>query len=226
MNNQPTLNWAAREPIRPLHEVGQYVLISPIDLKTDPPRLWDALGGNAEINSHLQWFGMDPLKNGEPWTAWLESLQAPEGAGTNVFRDLNGAVVGMASYMATVADHGVTEIGYVAHGPAMMRSPASTEAHFLLAQHVFETFGYRRYEWKCNADNLPSRRAAQRMGFIYEGTFRRHRVARNQNRDTAWFSMTDLEWPACKTAFEAWLDPSNFNRNGKQKRKLDDLRAE
>ncbi|MEM9418081.1 MAG: GNAT family protein [Planctomycetota bacterium] len=225
MSNQTPLSWTPCEPITPLRAVGRYIAISPIDLAIDPPLLWEALGGNADINQHLRWFGLDTLERGKPWAEWLEGLQRPEGAGTNVLRSPAGEVVGMASYMATVAEHGVTEIGSVAHGKAMMRSPAATEAHFLLAQHAFETYGYRRYEWKCNADNWPSRRAAERMGFNYEGTFRQHRVARGHNRDTAWFSMIDRDWPGCKAAFEAWLDPSNFDEEGKQKNKLSDLRS-
>ncbi|MEO1237537.1 MAG: GNAT family protein, partial [Planctomycetota bacterium] len=163
---------------------------------------------------------------GDDWGRFLADQQSPDGPQTNVFRDPDGRVVGMASFMSTIADHGVTEVGYVAHGPAMMRSPAATEAHYLLARHAFAMMGYRRYEWKCNADNLPSRRAALRLGFVYEGTFRHHRVARDLNRDTAYFSMTDRDWPACRGAFEAWLSPHNFDDTGRQRVRLEDLREQ
>jgi RimJ/RimL family protein N-acetyltransferase len=96
---------------------------------------------------------------------------------------------------------------------------------YLMARHVFEDLGYRRYEWKCNAQNEPSRRAALRYGFTYEGIFRQHMVVKDRNRDTAWFSMLDSEWPARKAAFEAWLDPSNFDENGEQRKSLQSLRS-
>jgi len=102
----------------------------------------------------------------------------------------------------------------------LQRTTAATEAMYLMARHVFESLGYRRYEWKCNAENLPSRRAAARLGFTYEGIFRQHMVAKGRNRDTAWFSMLDGEWPARKQAFDAWLDRENFNAAGRQLRPL------
>ncbi|MEM7626900.1 MAG: GNAT family protein [Planctomycetota bacterium] len=204
--------------------VGRYVAIDPFDAERDPPLLWEALGGEAQINERLRWFGWEPMRRLADFRVHLDGMAVNDGEAINVFRDLRGAVLGMASYLSTVAEHGVTEVGYVAHGPAMSRTPASTEAHYLLAQRAFDTFGYRRYEWKCNAGNLPSRRAAERMGFVYEGTFRQQRVARDRNRDTAWFSMTDGEWPACRDAFEAWLSPDNFDPRGCQKRRLEDLR--
>jgi RimJ/RimL family protein N-acetyltransferase len=104
--------------------------------------------------------------------------------------------------------------------PQLQRTPAATEAMFLMAQYVFETLGYRRYEWKCNALNLPSRRAAERFGFIFEGVFRQHMVIKGRNRDTAWYSMLDSEWPARRAAFEAWLAPENFDAEGRQRRRL------
>jgi len=112
--------------------------------------------------------------------------------------------------------HGVIEVGNILLTPALQRTTAATEAMYLMARHVFETLGYRRYEWKCNAENLPSRRAAARLGFTFEGIFRQHMVAKGRNRDTAWFSMLDHEWPARKQAFEAWLDPANFDAEGRQ----------
>jgi len=102
----------------------------------------------------------------------------------------------------------------------MQGTIGSTEAQYLFARHVFDDLGYRRYEWKCNAENLPSRRAAARLGFTFEGIFRQHMVAKGRNRDTAWFSMLDSEWPARKQAFEAWLDPANFDAEGRQRHPL------
>jgi RimJ/RimL family protein N-acetyltransferase len=107
--------------------------------------------------------------------------------------------------------------------PALQRTTAATEAMYLMARHVFEDLGYRRYEWKCNALNEPSRRAAQRLGFSYEGIFRQHMVVKAHSRDTAWFAMLDHEWPTRKQAFEAWLDPANFDEAGMQRKGLLDL---
>ena len=112
----------------------------------------------------------------------------------------------------------VIEVGNIVYSPALQRTPLGTEAQYLLARYAFETLGYRRYEWKCNALNAASRRAAERFGFTYEGMFRQHMIVKGQNRDTAWFSMLDSEWPARKAAFERWLAPENFDRDGRQTR--------
>ncbi len=130
-----------------------------------------------------------------------------------------GAAAGYASFMRMDPAHGVIEVGNIMLSPSLQRTTAATEAMYLMARHAFD-LGYRRYEWKCNAENLPSRRAAERLGFTYEGIFRQHMVIKGRNRDTAWFSMLDSEWPARKTAFEAWLDPANFNADGTQLQSL------
>jgi RimJ/RimL family protein N-acetyltransferase len=130
---------------------------------------------------------------------------------------------GYASLMRMDPANGVIEVGNILYSPALQRTPAATEAMYLLASYVFDELGYRRYEWKCNALNLPSRRAAIRLGFTLEGVFRQHMVVKGQNRDTAWFSMLDSEWPARKKAFEAWLSAENFDPDGLQKKKLADI---
>ena len=117
--------------------------------------------------------------------------------------------------------HGVVEVGNILLAPRLQRTTAATEAMYLMARHVFDTLGYRRYEWKCNAENAPSRRAALRLGFSFEGIFRQHMVIKDRNRDTAWFAMLDCEWPARKRAFEAWLDPANFDAEGVQRSRLE-----
>ncbi len=121
------------------------------------------------------------------------------------------ALRAMPASCAWIPANGVIEVGNICSRPALQRTTAATEAMYLMARHVFEDLGYRRYEWKCNAKNEPSRRAALRLGFTFEGIFRQHMVVKGQNRDTAWFSMLDSEWPARKAAFEAWLDPANFD---------------
>ncbi len=117
----------------------------------------------------------------------------------------------------------VCEVGHIVYSPALMRTPLGTEAQYLLARYAFETLGYRRYEWKCNALNAASRRAALRYGFVYEGTFRQHLIAKGRNRDDAWFSMLDSEWPARKAAFERWLAPENFDAGGQAEGELERL---
>jgi RimJ/RimL family protein N-acetyltransferase len=118
---------------------------------------------------------------------------------------------------------GVIEVGHILYSPALQRTPLGTEAQYLLARYAFEALGYRRYEWKCNALNAPSRRAALRYGFVFEGVLRQHMIAKGRNRDTAFFSMLDSEWPARKAAFERWLAPENFDADGKQRTSLSEL---
>jgi RimJ/RimL family protein N-acetyltransferase len=134
--------------------------------------------------------------------------------------------LGIASYLRITPEFGVIEIGHIWFGVPLQRTTAATEAIYLLARHAFDDLGYRRLEWKCNALNAPSRRAAERFGFRLEGIFRKHQVVKGRNRDTAWFSITDDEWPATRRAFEAWLAPGNFDRDGLQKRTLGSLIAE
>jgi len=132
----------------------------------------------------------------------------------------SGRAEGYASYMRMDPANGVIEVGNILMAPLLQKTTAATEAMYLMARHVFEDLGYRRYEWKCNANNAPSRRAALRYGFMFEGVFRHHMIVKERNRDTAWFSMLDSEWPARKAAFEAWLDPANFDPEGQQRHSL------
>lgn len=132
--------------------------------------------------------------------------------------------VGMVSLMRMDLPNRVIEVGNILFTSALQRTPAATEAMFLLARYVFQELGFRRYEWKCNGLNTPSRRAAERLGFQYEGTFRQHMIVKGHNRDTAWFSMLDSDWPVVRSGFERWLHGSNFDSAGRQKEKLEDLR--
>src|SRR5690606_29794587 len=137
----------------------------------------------------------------------------------------SGAVGGRQTYMRTDAANGVTEIGNILWNKPASRMPAATEALFLFARHVFDDLGYRRFEWKCNSLNELSRRAALRFGFDFEGGFRQHLVVKGKNRDTAWYAMIDKDWPTIGRAMEEWLDPANFDSEGRQKRRLEDIRA-
>jgi RimJ/RimL family protein N-acetyltransferase len=137
-----------------------------------------------------------------------------------------GAVLGHAALMRIDRPNRVIEIGHILFAPSLQRTPAATEAIRLLLGHVFDTLGMRRCEWKCDALNAPSRRAAERFGFTHEGTFRQHMVVKGRNRDTAWFAMLDHEWPRVRAAFDAWLDPANFGADGEQRRGLAAIRGE
>ena len=131
-----------------------------------------------------------------------------------------GRAAGRASYMRIDPAQGSIEVGSIQYGAALARTRAATEAMYLLARHAFEDLGYRRYEWKCDSLNEPSRAAARRLGFTYEGRFRQAMVYRGRNRDTDWFSITDAEWPRLRTAYDAWLDPANFDADGRQQQSL------
>lgn len=136
---------------------------------------------------------------------------------------VEGTPLGFLSLLRINPQAASIEIGYIHYAPALKGTPAATEAQFLLMQHVFDDLGYRRYEWKCDALNAPSRKAAQRLGFTYEGTFRQALVTKGRNRNTAWFSIIDSEWPALRTGYTRWLSPDNFHADGRQKHRLRDL---
>ena len=143
-----------------------------------------------------------------------------------ILDNAGGRAVGHATYLRIDVPQRSIEVGFILYTPALQRTPGASEAMYLMARQVFETLGYRRYEWKCNALNAPSMRAARRFGFTFEGIFRQHMIVKGRNRDTAWFSMLDGEWPARKAAYEAWLAPANFDKSGTQRRSLADLMAE
>jgi RimJ/RimL family protein N-acetyltransferase len=213
---------AAPQPVR---LEGRFVVIEPYDRATHLEALWEGLGG-MEINPLLTYFTQPDFGSIADFDAWLSAVQKG-GWVTEVFRDkASGKVVGMANYMRPDPANGVVEIGGVAHGPEMSRTPLATEAHYLLAKHVFEDLGYRRYEWKCHNENAPSKASALRYGFQFEGVFRQHMLSKGKNRDTAWFSIIDGDWPLVSAAFTAWLAPENFDAEGRQKQRLEDLRAE
>ena len=219
-------NYTAPAPA-PVTLVGRFLTLEPYDRATHLADLWDALGGAEGFNELIRYFPNDHYSDADAFGAWLDSVRTNSGFVTLVAREnASGKVVGMASYMRPDPKNGVIEVGSVAHGTAMKRSPMSTELHYLMARHVFEDLGYRRYEWKCHNENEPSKITAVRYGFSFEGVFRQHLISRGANRDTAWFSMIDSEWPVIGKAFEAWLSPENFDATGRQKRRLEDIRAE
>ena len=143
-----------------------------------------------------------------------------------IIDNASGEAVGYQTFLRIEPAHRVIEVGNILYTPAMQRTIGATEAQYLFAAHVFDGLGYRRYEWKCNDLNAPSKRAALRYGFTFEGVFRQHMIVKGRNRDTAWFSMLDSEWPRRREAFERWLDPGNFDTAGRQKVSLMSLNTE
>ena len=180
--------------------------------------LWTAFAGDDRIWTYISTDG--PFATKAEFSAFLgKRAAAPDPYGYAII-DASGRAVGYLTLMAIRPDARVIEVGHVLYSPVLQRTPLGTEAQYLLARYAFETLGYRRYEWKCNALNAASRRAALRYGFSYEGTFRQHLIAKGRNRDNAWFSMLDSEWPARKANFERWLAPENFTADGRQKLSL------
>lgn len=167
-----------------------------------------------------------PFEALERYARWVEMVQMEWDPMFFAIVDLaSGDALGVASYLRITEEDGSIEVGHIAYSPALQRTTAATEAMYLMMRRVFDELGYRRYEWKCDSLNAPSRRAAERLGFTYEGTFRQARVRRGRNRDDAWFSITDGEWPRLRAAFEGWLDPANLDDEGRQRRRLEDFRA-
>ena len=202
--------------------VGRWVTLEPLSYAKHAHELWNAVVGHDAVWDYL---GDGPYAREEDLAAAVESKQS--GLAARFFAILpntTSAAAGYASLMRMDPANGVIEVGNVMFSPALQRTQAATEAMFLMAQYAFDELGYRRYEWKCNARNEPSRRAAERLGFTFEGIFRQHMVIKGVNRDTAWYSMLDSEWPARKQAFEAWLAAENFDADGRQKRALASFR--
>lgn len=182
--------------------------------------LWTAFAGHDEVWTYITSDG--PFANLTEFSALIEKRAAADDPYAYAIIDGAGNAVGYFTLMEIRPQMRVIEVGHVLYSPALQRTPLGTEVQFLLAQYAFETLGYRRYEWKCNALNAASRGAALRYGFVYEGTFRQHLIAKGRNRDNAWFSMLDSEWPERKANFERWLAPENF-ADGKQKLSLSTL---
>ena len=212
------LDWRPVPPPRPVTLRGRYVTLEPLSAERHAAALWQATEGHDEL---WTWLAQGPYANGIEMMDALERWRQAESAVLlAIVPAETGLAAGWASYMRIKPAHGVIEVGNVLFSPSLQRTRAATEAMYLMAGHAFDRLGYRRYEWKCNAGNLPSRRAAERLGFTFEGVFRQHMVVKGRSRDTAWFAMLDHEWPARKRAFEAWLDPANFDENGKQLKSL------
>ncbi|MGD9913127.1 MAG: GNAT family N-acetyltransferase [Rhizobiaceae bacterium] len=216
-------NWTPRpRPERVVLE-GHHVRLEPLDAARHGDALYEA-SKVADADDRFRWLPEVPPGDRAAFEPWLEKAQASaDPMFWTVIDKATGKVAGRQTLMRIDTNFGVIEIGNIYWGPLVARKPAATEAQFLFMKYAFD-LGYRRYEWKCNNRNAPSKRAAERFGFTFEGIFRQHMIVKGENRDTAWFSIIDQEWPALRRAYEAWLDPSNFDRDGQQKRRLEDFR--
>jgi RimJ/RimL family protein N-acetyltransferase len=214
-------NWSPASIPRPQKLDGEHVTLEPLDSTRHAAGLWKALQGHDEV---WDWLPDGPYASKAEFSLSITSKQdATNAVFLAIVSRSSGQAEGYASYMRIGPEHGVIEVGNILLAPSLQRTTAATEAMFLMARHAFEDLGYRRYEWKCNSMNEPSRRAALRLGFTFEGVFRQHMVVKGRNRDTAWFSMLDGEWPARRKAFATWLDDANFDSKGKQRLSLAQL---
>jgi RimJ/RimL family protein N-acetyltransferase len=205
-----------REPL-----AGRYVDVVPIDAKRHGDDLYAAATGPG-TETMWTYLTIGPWTERASLDAWLAQAERSEDPFVYALVDKTaGKALGVATYLRIEPAHRVIEVGGLWFTPQLQRTRASTEAMYLMAKNAFEVLRYRRYEWKCNSYNEPSRRAALRLGFTYEGLFRQHMIARGRNRDTAWFSMLDGEWPERKAAFERWLAPENFDAAGRQRTRLE-----
>ncbi len=217
------LQW---KPARPLSRValeGELVRLEPVDVARHAGQLFAAQSSAPELWAYLPY---GPFESETAFRVWLtERAATSDPLFYAIIERSSGRALGMASFLRVEQGHGVIEVGHIWYSPVLQRTRLATDAMYVMVRHVFDDLGYRRYEWKCNALNEPSRRAAVRLGFTFEGVFRQHMVIKGENRDTAWYSMLDGEWPAAKAAFEAWLRPENFDAEGRQLRSLAELRV-
>lgn len=200
---------------------GRFVTLEPL-----APDHASALHAAYSVDDAIwHWLPYGPFASPAAYRAWIEEKAGGDDPRFFALRDAaSGAPSGVMSYLRVTPAAGSVEIGHICLSPPLQRTAAATEAVFLLADRAFGA-GYRRFEWKCDALNVPSRRAAQRFGFSFEGVFRNHMVVKGRSRDSAWFAMTDGDWLRLRPAFEAWLDPANFDTDGRQRSRLGDLTA-
>ena len=202
---------------------GRFVRLEPFDAQRHGQQLFEA-ATLADADQRFAYLPEFPPNSFEEFQPWLEAAEASEDPLYFAVIDRStGRVEGRQTLMRIDPANGVIETGHIFWGGNIARTPVTTEAFYLFAEYVFDTLGYRRFEWKCNNANEPSKRAAERFGMTAEGVFRQAAVVKGANRDTAWYASIDTEWPALKTALETWLDPSNFGDDGAQKQSLADL---
>ena len=220
------LNWQpVPRPPRTAME-GRHCRVEPIDPDRHGSQLFEAYRTD-ERGWNFTYLPYEPFETEAALRDWMARTCLGDDPLFHAIVDSKtGKAVGVASYLRIEPAVGVIETGHIHYSPLLQRTPAGTEAMFLMMRRVFSELGYRRYEWKCNALNAPSCRAAERLGFRFEGIFRQATIVKGRSRDTAWYSILDKEWPALEQAFSNWLDPSNFDECGQQKASLSVFRNE
>ncbi len=215
--------WSPRSRPAKTAMKGEYCWLEPLNPEIHGAQLFKAFVLDLDAGNWT-YLPYGPFDSVEPFMAWLKDWCCGDDPLFYAVVDSStGEAVGMASYLRIEPAVGVIEVGHIHFSPLMQRTPMSTEAMFLMMQRVFDELGYRRYEWKCDNCNGPSKQAAERLGFSFEGVFRQATIYKGRNRDTAWFSILDSEWPRLKQAFQAWLHPDNFDSAGQRKRALQDF---
>jgi RimJ/RimL family protein N-acetyltransferase len=210
--------WPPREP-----EGGRFCRLEPLEVSRHSAALYSELEADIEGRSWT-YLPYGPFKDFEDFRDWLGNYCiGNDPIFYAIVEHASGKPLGLVSYLRINPSDGVIEVGHVIFSPRLQRTPAATEAMYLMMKRAFE-LGYRRYEWKCDSLNAKSRAAAERLGFQFEGVFRQDRAYKGRNRDTAWLSVIDQEWPARNRAFERWLSPENFDERGKQKKSLRELK--
>lgn len=215
-------DWKA--PPRPPREpmVGRYCRVEPLDPERHGADLYAAYALDRD-RRNWTYLSYGPFETPESYLDWVnDNYRSSDPLFFGVVAGAAGKAVGIASYLRIAPESGAIEVGHLHFSPLLQRTAAATEAMYLMMKRAFE-LGYRRYEWKCDALNAPSRAAAQRLGFSYEGVFRQATVYKGRSRDTAWYAAIDAEWPALEEAYRRWLDPANFDAEGKQRVRLADL---
>jgi RimJ/RimL family protein N-acetyltransferase len=221
----PLPGWTPRPrpPLTPL--AGRLCRLEPLDPDRHGEALHRAYAADAE-GRNWTYLPYGPFASAADWAAMMRTVQKLTDALFYAIAAADSAQpVGVAAYLRIDPGMGSIEVGHLSYAPALQRHAAATEAMYLMMRHAFEDLGYRRYEWKCDSLNQPSRRAAERLGFRFEGIFRQHMVIKGRSRDSAWFAILDSEWPALRAAFERWLAPANFDASGRQRARLEELRA-
>lgn len=219
---EPVPGWTPPPPPGPTVLEGRWARLERLDPERHAAEVHAA---NRADDSIWDWMAHGPFRSEAEWRSWAEGAAAKEDPFFYAIRDRGtGRAAGVASFLRIAPEAGSIEVGSIAFAPALQRTRAATEAMALMMGWAFGA-GYRRYEWKCDALNLPSRRAAQRLGLSWEGVFRQAAVVKGRNRDTAWFAAIDGEWPRLRDAFAAWLSPGNFDAEGRQRVALSSLTA-
>jgi RimJ/RimL family protein N-acetyltransferase len=216
---------SGKAPERPVLE-GRLVVLEPMEPERHAEPLYLASHETAEAKEIWSYLPDGPFEDLVTFTAWLGAMVVAPDRAVFAFRDkASGRAAGMATYLDIRPNHGSIEVGYIWFAPFLQRTPQATEALFLMLRYALDDLHYRRMQWRCNALNEKSRTAALRLGFTFEGIFYQHMVVKGCNRDTAWYSILDSEWPRIRTNFETWLARDNFDAQGRQRRSLRALNA-